>query len=142
MDKLTEHAFILLEEACKNADTVDELEDIKELLESAAEDIDDVVNNCGERDTIREAVDALYESAMASDDLTYAQACIMKADEIQKAIGDIPEESPIEDRDYPDDVSGGSGPELTMDEIKDLVGDDPEAIKLLLDDSDGKTIDA
>ena len=52
----------------------------------------------------------------------------------QKDIDDIPEEKPEVADEYPADVTGGEGEKINQEEIKDLVGDDEEAIAILNDD--------
>lgn len=58
-----------------------------------------------------------------------------------KDINDIPEEKPETTGEYPaDDITGGEGEKVDQEEIKDLLGDDSEAIAILNDDEGGKAV--
>ena len=59
----------------------------------------------------------------------------------QKAIDDIPEETPVENKEYPEDTSGGPGKkEDCLEDTKDLVDGDSKAIDLLTKNDQSKTI--
>ena len=59
----------------------------------------------------------------------------------QKDVDDIPEETPVENKEYPEDTSGGEGKqEDHLEDAKDLVDGDSKAMDLLTKDDNGKTI--
>ena len=91
---------------------------------------------------INETVDRLYKKAALCETVEEAEVYVQKAEELQKAIDEIPEEDPIEDDEYPDETSGGPGEKIDQEEIKELVGNDPIALKLLNIDTQSVTIDA
>jgi hypothetical protein len=62
------------------------------------------------------------------DDITLSARLILEAAELLR------EESEEADDEYPTDVNGGEGQDLDYEEIKDLVGDDKEAMSILTDD--------
>ena len=152
-------AKALLEAACD----MEELKDVKEDLEDVTEKIDDIIDGkCDKKDDkedkdketetvtesaidfglVLEAIDALYEKAALCESAEDASVYIKKADELQKAIEDIPEETPVKDDEYPaEDVTGGEGV-LCQEDIKELVGDDAEALKLLQSDEGSVRIEA
>ena len=148
---LLKNAKLLIEAACANCDA---LEDAKESLEDAVEKIDSVIDGKEEKkeekvdektkEVVNETIAALYEKATMTESVELANACIEKAEELQKAIDDIPEETPSTDDEYPaDDVTGGQGEEINQEEVKELVGEDnDEALKLLNTDSNSITINA
>ena len=91
----------------------------------------------GERQkALKEAVDLLYERAVLCEDAEEASAYVEKAEELQKAIEDIPEETPVKQDEYNTSVVGGDDEKPELEEIKDLCDNDPEVIKLLTDDED------
>lgn len=148
-------AKALLEAACD----MEDLKDVKEDLEDVTEKIDEILDGCTDKkddkkddetvtesiidlDLITETIDRLYEKAALCESADDAEAYVQKAEELQKAIEDIPEETSIEDDEYPaDDVTGGKGI-LCQEDIKELIGDDAEALKLLQDGEGSITIDA
>ena len=148
---LLANAKSLIEAACE---ACEDLKDVKESLEDAVEKIDDVISAKDDdkkeskvddktKEVVNEAIIALYEKAALTESAEVANACIQKAEELQKAIEDIPEEKPVSDDEYPaDDVSGGPGDDADQEYIKELVGDDAEALKLLNAEPDSVTIDA
>ena len=85
---------------------------------------------------LKEAVDLLYERAVLCEDAEEASAYVEKAEELQKAIEDIPEETPVKQDEYNTSVVGGDDEKPELEEIKDLCDNDPEVIKLLTDDED------
>lgn len=93
-------------------------------------------------DIITETIDRLYEKAALCESADEAEVYVQKAEELQKAIDDIPEEAPVVDDEYPEEVVGGPGEDIDQEEIKDLIGDDEEALKLLNVDTQSVTIDA
>lgn len=91
----------------------------------------------GERQkALKEAVDLLYERAILCEDAEEASAYVEKAEELQKAIEDIPEETPVKQDEYNTSVVGGDDEKPELEEIKDLCDNDPEVMKLLTDDED------
>ena len=125
VDRLYEKASL-----CESAEEAEVyIEKAEELLE-AVEDVE-VDENDGLEDLINETIDRLYTKAALCESAEDAEVYIKKADELQKAIDDIPEESPVVDDEYPEDVNGGAGEKIDQEEIKDLVGNDAEALKLL-----------
>lgn len=137
-------AIELLEAACGDNEY---LEEVREVLEEAAVRIDDVMNECCEYEDIdssyvsdetievvNEAVYRLYEKASLAKDDDNASVYIKKAEELQRAIESIPEETPVNTSEYDTDVSGGEGEKLDYEEIKDLIGNDKEAFNLLTND--------
>lgn len=144
-------AKTLIEAACEGCE---DLKDVKESLSDAIEKIDEVIDDCGcekkgkdddkvsdkTKEVVDECILRLYEKASLCESVEDASVYINKATELQKAIDDIPEESPVNDDDYPaDDVTGGEGEAPSDDDIKDLVGD--EGIKILMDDNGSVTVD-
>lgn len=93
-------------------------------------------------DIITETIDRLYDKALLCESAEEAEVYVQKAEELQKAIEDIPEEAPVVDDEYPEEVSGGAGEDIDFEEVKDLIGDDAEAFKLLTCDTQSVTIDA
>ena len=152
-------AKALLEAACD----MEDLKDVKEDLEEVTEKIDEILDGCDTKkdddkkdddetkatnesiiniDLIRETIDRLYEKAALCESADDAEVYVQKAEELQKAIDDIPEEIPVVDDEYPaDDVTGGEGV-LCQEDIRELVGDDEEAMKLLQCGEGSITIDA
>lgn len=94
------------------------------------------------------AKQAQNESASIVDSLLEAAAMLLNEDaniktdtSSQRDIDDIPTESSVKDDDYPaDDVTGGEGIAPDNEEIKELVGGDAEAMKILADDEGSKAI--
>ena len=93
-------------------------------------------------DVVTEAIDRLYEKAALCESAGDAEVYVQKAEELQKAIEDIAEEAPVVDDEYPEEVSGGPGEKIDQEEIKELVGGDAEALKLLNIDNQSVIIDA
>lgn len=60
----------------------------------------------------------------------------------QDPIDDIPEEKPEEAADPAPEVSGGEGAPVDLEEIKELVGDDKEAIALMTEDEGSAVCEA
>ena len=85
---------------------------------------------------LKEAIDLLYEKAVLCEDAAEAEGYVQKAEELQKAIEDIPEEKPVKQDEYNTSTVGGDDEKPDLDEIKDLCDNDPEVIKLLTDDED------
>ena len=137
-------------------ETIDRLYEKAALCESAeeaevyvakAEELQEAISETVEssyelEDLINETVDRLYEKAALCESGDDAEVYIKKAEELQKAIDDIPEEDPVDGADYPEETSGGAGEKIDQEEIKELVGDDEEALKLLNIDTQSVTIDA
>lgn len=75
-----------------------------------------------------------------------AEACAtvahtMTDDTPQKDIEDIPEEKPVVDKEYPEDVSGGEGlREDNLEDTKELIDNDSDAMDIMTKDEDSKTI--
>ena len=135
VDRLYEKANLC--ETIEEAEVyINKAEELLEAVEVEAEDSYDL------GDLINETVDRLYEKAALCESSDEAEVYIVKAEELQKAIDDIPEEAPIVDDEYPEEVSGGPGEDIDQEEIKDLIGDDAEALKLLNCDTQSMTIDA
>ena len=88
------------------------------------------------RASLQEAIDLFYDKALLCEDADEAEGYIQKAEELQKAIEDIPEETPVKQDDYITDVVGGDDEKPDLEEIKDLCDNDPDVIKLLTDDED------
>lgn len=154
-------AKALLEAACD----MEDLKDVKEDLEDVTEKIDEILDGCSDKkddkkedkkddeaevatesviniDLINETIDRLYYKAALCESADDAEVYVQKAEELQKAIEDIPEETPVKDDEYPaEDVTGGKGI-LCQEDIKELVGDDAEALKLLQDGEGSVTIEA
>ena len=134
IDRLYEKASL-----CESAEDAEiYIQKAEELLE-AIEPAEDS-NNLG--DLIVETIDRLYEKAALCESAEDAEVYVQKAEELQKAIDDIPEEAPVVDDEYPEEVSGGAGEKIDQEEIKDLVGNDEEALKLLNIDNQSVIIDA
>lgn len=95
-----------------------------------------------EYDRAKAKGDTQNESTEMVSDLLRTAAMLLNESGIdQDDIEDIPEERPVYDDEYPaDDITGGAGAKLSCDEIKDLVGDDKEAIAILADDEGSKAI--
>ena len=85
--------------------------------------------------TLQEAIDLLYDKAILCEDSSETEGYVQKAEELQKAIEDIPVETLIKQDDYNTATVGGDE-KPDLDEIKDLCDNDPEVIKLLTDDED------
>ena len=85
---------------------------------------------------LQEAIDLLYDKAILCEDSSEAEGYVQKAEELQKAIEDIPEETPVKQDDYETSTVGGDDEKPDLEEIKDLCDNDPEVIKLLTDDED------
>ena len=85
---------------------------------------------------LQEAIDLLYDKAILCEDAAEAEGYVQKAEELQKAIEDIPEETPVKQDEYETSVVGGDDEKPDLDEIKDLCDNDPEVVKLLTDDED------
>ena len=85
---------------------------------------------------LQEAIDLLYDKAMLCEDADEAEGYVQKAEELQKAIDDIPEETPVKQDDYETSAVGGDDEKPDLEEIKDLCDGDPEVVKLLTDDED------
>ena len=95
------------------------------------------------RQALQEAIDLLYDKAVLCEDSEEASAYVEKAEELQKAIEDIPEEVPVKQDEYETSVVGGDDQKPELEEIKDLCDNDPEVVKLLTDDEDKSvTVDA
>ena len=93
-------------------------------------------NRINKRASLQEAIDLFYDKALLCEDADEAEGYIQKAEELQKAIEDIPEETPVKQDDYITDVVGGDDEKPDLEEIKDLCDNDPDVIKLLTDDED------
>ena len=66
---------------------------------------------------------------------------ILESEVIQKAVEDIPEEKPDEAKEYPEDTSGGEGlREDHLEDTKELVDDSKEAVDIMTEDENSKTI--
>lgn len=153
---LLSKAKTLIEAACD----IEELKEVKDDLKDVTEKIEDIIEDGKDtkkadkaddkdekkdedlKELVNETVDALYEKAVMCESAEEANVYIAKADELQKAIEDIPEEKPVVDDEYPTDVTGGEGAKIDQEEIKELVGDDAETLKLLNSDPQSATIDA
>ena len=85
---------------------------------------------------IKEAIDLLYDKAILCEDADEAEGYVQKAEELQKAIDDIPEETPVKQDDYETSAVGGDDEKPDLEEIKDLCDGDEEVVKLLTDDED------
>ena len=134
VDRLYDKAIL-----CESAEDAEiYVEKAEELLEAI--EVED--NEYGLEDLINETIDRLYEKAALCESAEDADVYVEKAEELQKAIDDIPEETPIADDEYPEEVVGGPGEAIDQKEIKDLVGGDTEALKLLNIDKQSITIDA
>lgn len=125
---------------CESVEEAEQYIAVAEQLQEAICDVEDENNDL--TDLINETIDRLYSKAALCESVEDAEAYIQKAEELQKAIDDIPEEKPVVDDEYPEEVSGGAGEDIDFEEIKDLIGDDAEAFKLLTADTQSKTIDA
>ena len=122
----------------KIEDVIDSCEDDKKSDDKKDEKIDDQTKT-----VVEAAIEALYDKALLCESTEEADVYIHKAEELQNAIDDIPEEKPVVDDEYPaDDVTGGEGEKLDQEEIKDLIGDDAEALALLTQDDNSVIIDA
>lgn len=156
---LTETVSVLLEDAaCADCieDAQELIEKAKELNDKAIAKLSDASGSKGKKDddeekedkedekaeAISEAVDALLNLAVMAESAEEAECYIKKAEELQKNIDDIPEESPVANREYPEYVSGGCGErDDYLDDIKDLVDGDAKALDLLTKDPNTLTID-
>ena len=85
--------------------------------------------------------DTLIEAYTLIEDAEAAQVVMDKADEVQKSIEDIPEETPVEDDDY-EDIFDDESSEPDMEAIKDIIGDDKDALELMTGDEDSIIITA
>ena len=133
IDRLYEKAAI-----CESVEEAEIYIEKAEELEEAVAPEEGI--NLGE--LITETIDRLYEKAAICESACDAEVYIQKAEELQKAIDDIPEETPVKDDEYPEYVSGGPGEDIDQEEIKELVGNDAEALKLLNIDKQSVIIDA
>ena len=142
MELINETVERLYEKAslCESAEEAEVyLNKAEELLEAVeCEETEEVTLG----DIIVETIDRLYEKAALCESADDAVVYVQKAEELQKAIDEIPEEDPVEDDEYPDETSGGPGEKIDQEEIKELVGNDPIALKLLNIDTQSVTIDA
>ena len=93
-------------------------------------------DNNKKKAALQEAIDLFYDKALLCEDVSETEGYIQKAEELQKAIEDIPEETPVKQDDYITDVVGGDDEKPDLEEIKDLCDNDPDVIKLLTDDED------
>ena len=125
IDRLYEKATL-----CESAEEAEVYINKAEELQEAIEEVEVNEENSLE-DIINETIDRLYEKAALCESAENAEVYIQKAEELQNAIDDIPEESPVVDDEYPEDVNGGAGEKIDQEEIKDLIGNDAEALKLL-----------
>ena len=168
---LFETVNVLLEDAAcadKIEDAQELIEKAKDINEKALAKLSDAVDKCEGKsseksskdkddeeedeekeavnekkaEAITEAVDALLNCAVMAETAEEADGYIKKAEELQKAIDDIPEETPVENKEYPEDTSGGQGcKDDCLEDIKDLLGGDTKAIDLLTKDPNTLTID-
>ena len=120
-----------------------DLEEIKDLCDNdpdvvklLTDDEDKSVTVDSTKNAIQEAIDLLYDKAILCEDAGEAAEYVQKAEELQKAIEDIPEETPVKQDDYETSTVGGDDEKPDLEEIKDLCDNDPEVIKLLTDDED------
>ena len=88
------------------------------------------------KEALQEAIDLLYDKAMLCEDADEAEGYVQKAEELQQAVEDIPEETPVKQDDYETSAVGGDDEKPDLEEIKDLCDGDPEVVKLLTDDED------
>lgn len=162
---LTETVSILFEEASAS-DNIEDAQEIiekaKDLQEKAIDMLDDTAEKvekiecedgecdkkeekkeCDKKDeAITEAIDLLLRAAVMCESADEANEYVQKAEELQKAVEDIPEEKPDEAKEYPEDTSGGEGlREDHLEDTKGLVDDDKEAIDIMTVDEDSLTID-
>ena len=163
---LQEAISILMEEASA-ADNIEDAQDLiekaKDLQDKAIDMLDDTADKidgcedgkCDKKedkkeekkedtkaDSLQEAVNALLTAAVMCESAEEADGYIQKAEELQKAIDEIPEEKPEDARDYPETTSGGDEmKEDHLEAIKDLVDDDKDALDILTVDEDSLTID-
>ena len=93
-------------------------------------------NKKPKKEALQEAIDLLYDKAILCEDAGEAAEYVQKAEELQKAIEDIPEEIPVKQDDYETSAVGGDDEKPDLEEIKDLCDGDPEVVKLLTDDED------
>ena len=133
IDRLYEKASIC--ESAEEAEVyIEKAEQLKEAVSvEEGNDLGEIIN---------ETIDRLYEKAALCESAEKAEVYVQKAEELQKAIDDIPEETPVKDDEYPEYVSGGPGEDIDQEEIKELVGNDAEALKLLNIDKQSVIIDA
>ena len=85
---------------------------------------------------LQEAIDLLYNKAILCEDAAEAEGYVQKAEELQQAIEDIPEETPVKQDDYETSAVGGDDEKPDLEEIRDLCDGDEEVVKLLTDDED------
>ena len=85
---------------------------------------------------LQEAINLLYDKAILCEDAAEAEGYVQKAEELQQAIEDIPEETPVKQDDYETSAVGGDDEKPDLEEIRDLCDGDEEVMKLLTDDED------
>lgn len=141
---------VLLENA-HDAETVEDMrvfteqaKEINDKLFSVMDDSEPVAEDTHSQEIYTEAVDVidrLLTLANLCESCEESDKYIKIATELQKEIDDIPEETPVKQDEYPEEVNGGEGkPEDYLEDIKDLVDGDEEAIKLLTQDPNTLTI--
>jgi hypothetical protein len=151
-------AEILLEaaESTENLEKAQEfIEKAQELQEKATEIIDTVVEEDGDakdkkeeskeaekkdevKETLTETVNFLYSKAILCESATDAVEYVVKAEALQKAIDEIPEEKPEVNDTYKSNIES-EDPE--MKEMLDLLDGDKEALDLITKDDGGAKVE-
>ena len=153
-------AEILLEaaESTEDLEKAQEfIEKAQELQEKATEIIDTVVEEDGDakdkkeepkdkeaekkdevKETLTETVNFLYSKAILCESATDAAEYVVKAEALQKAIDEIPEEKPEANDTYKSNIEP-EDPE--MKEMLDLLDGDKEALDLITKDDGGAKVE-
>lgn len=93
------------------------------------------------REAKRAAKDMADGGAQNESSTEIASKLLGIASALLEGADDIYEENSVKGDEYPaDDITGGEGQKPTQEEVKDLVGDDKEALAILADDEGSTTV--
>jgi hypothetical protein len=94
-------------------------------------------------ESLQEAMSIILEAAINTDDDQIASDLTEKARELQEAIDDIPKEKPETDDDYDAGVNGSDddNSKPSLEDTKDLLDNDKDAIEILTNNESNEIID-